>query len=122
MELAELIRARAPCARLRVATSRRTSLTVFSSGQPGPLRGNLQAYEISSDITHPRAALARAAEQSFIAQRRSSSCLCQHKADRAQVWIARPRVIRACRMRRLQATHAMLPRRTRDLEQCGLAH
>jgi nitroreductase len=70
MELAELIRTRRS---IRAFESRHVEASklqcILDMTNLAPSAGNLQAYEIYQvEASHPRAALARAADQSFIAQ------------------------------------------------------
>ena len=110
MELAELIRARRS---VRAFESRHVEAQkldcILEAANLAPSAGNLQAYEIYK-VTglHPRAALARAADQSFIAQAPIILVFFANTGRSARKYGSRGRELYALQDATIAATHAML--------------
>lgn len=110
MELAELIRARRS---VRAFESRPVEAykldCILEAANLAPSAGNLQAYEIYQVTSpHPRAALARAADQSFIAQAPIILVFFANAGRSARKYGARGRELYALQDATIAATHAML--------------
>jgi nitroreductase len=110
MELAELIRARRS---VRAFESRHVETNklecILDAANLSPSAGNLQAYEIYQVTSpHPRAALARAADQSFIAQAPIMLVFFANPGRSARKYGARGRELYALQDATIAATYAML--------------
>jgi nitroreductase len=110
MELAELIRARRS---VRAFENRHVEGhkldCILEAANLAPSAGNLQAYEIYQVTSpHPRAALARAADQSFIAQAPVILVFFANTGRSARKYGSRGRELYALQDATIAATHAML--------------
>jgi nitroreductase len=110
MELAELIRARRS---VRAFESRPVEAhkleCILEAANLAPSAGNLQAYEIYKVTSpHPRAALARASDQSYIAQAPIILVFFANTGRSARKYGARGRELYALQDATIAATHAML--------------
>lgn len=110
MELAELIRQRRS---VRAFENRHVESQkldcILEAANLAPSAGNLQAYEIYKvTAPHPRAALARAADQSFIAQAPIILVFFANTGRSARKYGARGRELYALQDATIAATHAML--------------
>ena len=110
MELAELIRARRS---VRAFESRHIEADklqcILDMTNLAPSAGNLQAFEIYQvEASHPRAALARAADQSFIAQAPVILVFFANTGRSARKYGARGRELYAVQDATIAATYAML--------------
>lgn len=110
MELAELIRARRS---VRAFESRHVEASklqcVLDMTNLAPSAGNLQAFEIYQvEASHPRAALARAADQSFIAQAPVILVFFANTGRSARKYGARGRELYAVQDATIAASFAML--------------
>ena len=110
MELAELIRARRS---VRAFESRHVEEhkldCILEAANLAPSAGNLQAYEIYKVTSpHPRAALARAADQSFIAQAPVILVFFANTGRSARKYGSRGRELYALQDATIAATHAVL--------------
>lgn len=110
MELAELIRARRS---VRAFESRHIEADklqcVLDMTNLAPSAGNLQAFEIYQvEGSHPRAALARAADQSFIAQAPVILVFFANTGRSARKYGARGRELYAVQDATIAVTYAML--------------
>jgi nitroreductase len=110
MELAELIRARRS---VRAFESRPIEAhkldCILEAANLAPSAGNLQAYEIYKVTSpHPRASLARAADQSFIAQAPVILVFFANTGRSARKYGSRGRELYALQDATIAATHAML--------------
>ena len=110
MELAELIRARRS---VRAFESRPIEThkldCILEAANLAPSAGNLQAYEIYTvKSPHPRASLARAADQSFIAQAPIILVFFANTGRSARKYGSRGRELYALQDATIAATHAML--------------
>ncbi len=110
MELAELIRARRS---VRAFENRHVEShkldCILEAANLAPSAGNLQAYEIYKVTSaHPRAALARAADQSFIAQAPVILVFFANAGRSARKYGARGRELYALQDATIAATQAML--------------
>jgi len=110
MELAELIRARRS---VRAFESRHVEADklqrILDMTNLAPSAGNLQAFEIYQvEASHPRAALARAADQSFIAQAPVILVFFANTGRSARKYGARGRELYAVQDATIAAAFAML--------------
>jgi nitroreductase len=110
MELAELIRTRRS---VRAFESRHVEANklhcILDMANQAPSAGNLQAFEIYQvEASHPRAALARAADQSFIAQAPVILVFFANAGRSARKFGARGRELYALQDATIAATYAML--------------
>ncbi len=110
MELAELIRERRS---VRAFENRPVEAhkidCILEAANLAPSAGNLQAYEIYRVTSpHPRAALARAADQSFIAQAPIILVFFANAGRSARKYGSRGRELYALQDATIAATHAVL--------------
>ncbi len=110
MELAELIRARRSVRAFENRPGEAHKLDcILEAADLAPSAGNLQGYEIYKVAApHPRAALARAADQSFIAQAPVILVFFANTGRSARKYGARGRELYALQDATIAATHAML--------------